>query len=64
MNNRNNKCSKIYSNFYCHGTHGIDAFAHSWEREVLWIGPPIKDVAKTVKRLKQLKVVGVLFVPE
>ena len=62
--NRNKKCNKFYSNFYCHGTHGIDAFAHSWEGEVLWICPPIRDVVKTVKRLKQLKVVGVLFVPK
>ena len=62
--NKNRQCNKFYSNFYCHGTHGIDAFAHSWEGEVLWICPPVKDVIRVVKRLKQLKVVGVLFVPE
>lgn len=62
--NRNTKCRKFYSNFYCLGTFGIDAFSHSWNDEVAWICPPIREVTRIVKRLKTSKVTGVLFVPE
>ncbi len=62
--NRNTKCRKFYSNFYCLGTFGIDAFSHSWNDEVAWICPPIREVTRIVRRLKTSKVLGVLFVPE
>jgi hypothetical protein len=32
---RNTKCPKFFSNFYCAGTFGIDAFSHSWVNEVV-----------------------------
>jgi len=62
--NRNKQCKKFFSNFYCPGTHGIDAYSHAWEGEVLWICPPVKEVTKIVRRLKASKVIGVLFIPE
>jgi hypothetical protein len=39
-------------------------FSHSWEGEVSWICPPIKEVFRIVKRLRASKTSGVLFVPE
>ena len=62
--NRNKMCKRFYSNFYCPGTLGIDAFSHSWNGEVAWICPPIREVIRIVRRLKASKISGVLFVPE
>jgi len=31
---KNNKCTRFFSNYFCTGTNGIDAFCHSWEGEV------------------------------
>ena len=60
---RNKKCNKFFLNFYCPDTYGIDAFSHSWEGEVLWICPPIREVINIVRRLNS-KASGVLFIPE
>jgi len=60
----NAKCEKYYSNFYCAGTSGIDAFSHQWDDEIAWICPPIKEVVRTIRKLKTSKVAGVLLVPE
>jgi hypothetical protein len=43
---------------------GIDAFSHSWEDEVVWICPPIREVIRIVRKLKKSKVSGVIFIPE
>lgn len=61
---RNSKCKKFYSNFYCPSTSGIDAFSHSWDEEVAWICPPIKEITRIVRKLKSSKTTGVLFVPK
>ena len=60
----NKKCKRFYSNYYCPGTLGIDAFAHSWNDEVVWICPPIREITKVVRKLKASKIRGILFVPE
>ena len=49
--NRNTKCQRFYSNFYCSGTFGIDAFCHSWDEETVWICPPIRKVTRVVRKL-------------
>jgi hypothetical protein len=59
---RNKKCQKFFSNFYCHDTSSIDAFSHSWKDEVAWICPPIREVIRIVRRLQTSKTSGVLFV--
>ena len=61
---KNTKCRRFFSNFYCKNTSGIDAFAHSWDEEITWICPPIKEVIRVIKKLKTSKTSGVLFVPE
>ena len=61
---KNAKCQKFFSNFYCPSTSGIDAFAHSWDKEVVWICPPIREVIRIIRRLRTSESRGVLFVPE
>jgi len=61
---RNSKCKKFYSNFYCTYTSGIDAFSHSWDEEVAWICPPIQEITRIVRKLKISRMTGVLFVPK
>ena len=61
---KNSKCSRFYSNFFCPGTCGIDAFAHSWEGERAWVCPPINLVVKSIRKIHQTKMSGVLFIPE
>jgi hypothetical protein len=60
----NSKCPRFYSNFWCKNTLGIDAFSHDWSGEVAWVCPPIKLVLKTIRKIRQTKVCGVLFVPD
>ena len=61
---KNAKCQRFYSNYYCKGTNGIDAFCHSWEEEVAWICPPINQICKVIGRIKKTKMSGLLFVPD
>ena len=61
---RNSKCQRFYSNFFCPGTSGIDAFSHSLDDEVAWICPPIQEIIRIVRRLKTSRTTGILFVPK
>jgi hypothetical protein len=61
---KNSKCARFYSNFFCQGTHGIDAFCHNWNGEVAWTCPPIKNVQQTVRKIRSCTMSGVLMVPE
>jgi hypothetical protein len=61
---RNAKCKRFYSNFHCSETTGIDAFTNSWDGEIAWICPPVKEVTRIVARLRTEKMTCVLFVPE
>lgn len=61
---RNSKCQRFYSNFFCPGTSGIHAFSHSWDDEVAWICPPIQEIIRIVRRLKTSRTTGILFVPK
>ena len=61
---KNSQCKRFYSNFWCIGTLGIDAFCHDWDRETAWICPPIKLVLKVIRKIKISKIKGLLFVPE
>ena len=62
--NCNSRCQKFYSNFYCQNTSGIDAFCHSWNNEIAWACPPIKDVIRTIQKIRISKMSGILFIPE
>ena len=62
--NKNTKCRRFYSNFYCEGTSGIDAFAHDWTGEVAWLCPPIALLLQTIRKIRGTSMSGVLFIPE
>jgi hypothetical protein len=62
--NRNSKCKKFYSNFYCPNTSGIDAFTHSWDEEVAWICLPAQEITRIIRKFKISRMTGVLFVPK
>ena len=61
---KNAQCKRFYSNFWCKGTSGIDAFCHNWDEETAWICPPIKLILKVIRKINVSKIKGVLFVPE
>jgi hypothetical protein len=61
---KNAKCRRFYSNFFCVGTTGIDAFVHDWSGEVAWICPPISLLLQTIRKIRQTRMSGILFVPE
>ena len=61
---KNAKCQRFYSNFYCRGTNGIDAFCHSWEEEVAWVCPPINQICKVIEKIKKTRMSGVMYVPD
>ena len=43
---------------------GVDAFAHSWQAENLWLCPPVSKIIPTIRKLKSTSPVsGVLIVP-
>lgn len=62
--NENAKCPRFYSNFYCQGTQGIDAFCHNWDNEVAWICPPVKDIIQIVRKILVSNITGILMIPE
>ena len=55
---------RFYSNFWCEGTTGIDAFCHDWSGEVAWICPSVKLALKTIRKMRCTRMSGVLFVPD
>ena len=61
---KNAKCSRFYSNFYCPKTNGIDAFCHNWDKEVAWVCPPVKDIPKVVRKIQASQMSGILMIPE
>ena len=60
----NAKTTRFFSNFLCPNTMGIDAFAHSWEGENLWLCPPVSKIIPTIRKLKNsMTFKGILIVP-
>ena len=60
----NAKTLRFFSNFICPNTMGVDAFAHSWQAENLWLCPPVSKIIPTIRKLKSTSPVsGVLIVP-
>ena len=58
VSNQNKKCKRFYRNLYCPDTSGVDTFSHSWDGEVAWICPPIKEVTRTIRRLRKSRTTG------
>ena len=60
----NAKISKFFSDFLCPHTSGINAFAHSWNFETVWLCPPVSKIIQTIRKIQLSKVSGILIVPE
>jgi hypothetical protein len=59
----NAKTQRFFSDFRCPDTLGIDAFAHSWENENVWICPPVSKILQAIRKIQISKVKGLLIVP-
>ena len=59
----NAKTTRFFSNFLCPNTMGIDAFAHSWDNENVWLCPPISKIIPTIRKIRSSSLSGVLIVP-
>ncbi|XP_053391340.1 uncharacterized protein LOC128554120, partial [Mercenaria mercenaria] len=59
----NRKCMKFNSRFWCPGTAGVDAFAHTWSGENNWLVPPPRLILATLNKVRKEKCTCTLVVP-
>ena len=59
----NYKTSRFYTRHWVKNSTGVDAFSYDWSEENCWITPPVKLVAKVIKKLLHDKCTGTLVVP-
>ena len=59
----NAKATKFYSDFLCPDTSGINAFAHTWNNENVWLCPPVSKIIPTIRKILQSSLSGILIVP-
>ena len=61
----NKRADRFFSLFYSEGTKGIDAFAQDWEKlGNLWICPPISQLIRVHRRIKNSRCGGLVVLPE
>ena len=60
----NAKSKRFYSDFLCPNTMGINAFAHSWDNENVWLCPPVSKIIPTIRKIRKSSLSGVLIVPD
>jgi hypothetical protein len=63
-NEINHKVPKFYANFFAPSAAGIEAFGQDWAGECAWVCPPVKYIIRTIRKIKQDKLSGVLVVPD
>jgi hypothetical protein len=61
---KNFKCDKFYSKFWCTGTSGVNALCFQWKNEHCWIVPPPVLILQTILHIIQNKASGVLIIPK
>lgn len=59
----NAKTERFFSDFLCPNTSGINAFAHSWDNEHVWLCPPVSKIIPTLRKIVSSNLTGVLIVP-
>ena len=60
----NTKCKRFNSREFCPNTSGVNAFSRDWgDNELNWLCPPIAQIGKTIKHLKNCKGKGILLIP-
>ena len=57
------RCARFYSFAPVRGCCGVDAFTHDWSGENAWICPPIALAVRTLKKIAQSRMTGVLVLP-
>jgi hypothetical protein len=57
----NAKTDRFFSDFLCPNTMGINAFAHSWDNENVWLCPPVSKVIPTIRKIRTSSLSGVLI---
>ena len=60
----NHKTQRFYSRHWVEKSTGVDAFSFSWSYENCWIVPPVKLIAKVLKKLMFDKAKGTLVIPK
>ena len=60
---RNTKCARFNSRFFCRSAEATDAFTQVWTHDINWLVPPLYLVARTVRYLKLDAAAGILVVP-
>ena len=60
----NDKTERFFSDFLCPNTMGINAFAHSWDHENVWLCPPTSKIIPTIRKIRNSVLSGVLIVPD
>ena len=63
-NDKNKKCKKFYSKWWCLGTSGMDAFAYDWSNEFCWAVPPPSLISKALIHAKKCKADCLFVVPK
>jgi len=59
----NKRCPMFYSEYFDHGTGGVEAFSQPWEPFMCWLCPPIKLLIKVAIRIRSSRCKGVLVLP-
>ena len=60
---RNRKCPRFNSRFYCPEAEAIDAFTQVWSEDINWLVPPLYLVTRTLEYLRLEQAAGILIVP-
>jgi len=59
----NHKVERFNSKFFVPGTEAVDAFSQNWELENNLFVPPVKEISRTLIRIKSASIKGVLVIP-
>ena len=59
----NAKTKRFFSDFLCPNTSGVNAFAHSWNGEHVWLCPPVSKIIQTLRKIALSNLTGILIVP-
>ena len=59
----NHRVLRFFSRLYSEKATGMNAFAHSWDEEHVWLCPPVSLVVPAVKHLLLSEAFGVLCCP-
>ncbi len=59
----NNQCDRFYSQHWCRGSAGCDAFAFDWSGKAAWVSYPYRMSRRVWRKLRHERVVATVIVP-